>query len=56
MLQLEVVVMVVGLRAETYFLDHHFCGFCFLLLEAFLLLVEVFLIVEHAAYRRLGVG
>ena len=54
MLELEVVVMVVGLRAESYLLDHYLGGLLFLFLLALLLLVEELLIVDHAAHGRLG--
>ena len=55
-LELEVVVMVVGLRAEADLLDHdlHLVGFK--LLGLFLLLVEEFLVVGDTAYGRFGLG
>ena len=54
MLELEVVVVVVGLRAETNFFHYYFrsLGFDFLLL--FLLLIEVFLIIEDFADGGIG--
>ena len=53
-LELEVVVMVIGLRAETYFLDYDLCCLFLLLFLAFFLLIEEFLIIDNATYRRLG--
>jgi len=40
MLQFEVVVVVVGLRAETNLLDDNLGGFGFLLFQALFLLIE----------------
>ena len=50
--ELEVVVVVVGLRAETNLLHHHLRSLGFDLLGLFLLLIEIFLIVENLAHRR----
>lgn len=52
--QLEVVVVVVCLRSESYFFDNDFGCLGFNLFLLFLLLVQVFLIVKYLAYRRLG--
>ena len=54
MLELEVIVMIIGLRAESYLLHHHFSGFGLLLLLLLFLLIEIFLVVEHPAYRGIG--
>ncbi len=56
MLELEVVVVVVGLRTEADLLDHDFHLIGFQLLGLFLLLVEEFLVIGDAAYGRLGLG
>ena len=56
MLQLEVVVVVVSLGAEAYFL--HFLLHLFLLelLGAFLLLIEELAIVDEPTNGRVGIG
>ncbi len=54
MLELEAVVMIVGLRTETDLLHHDFCSLGLLLFLTFLLLIEKLLIVEYLTYRRLG--
>ena len=56
MLELEVVVVVVGLGAETYLLDYdlHLLGLD--LLGLALLLVEELLVVGNAAYGRIRLG
>ena len=56
MLELEVVVVLVGLRSESYFLhlDLGLLGFQFLL--AFLLLVEKLRVTDEPANGRLGIG
>ena len=56
MLQLEVVVVIVGLRSETNLLHHNFGRFGLLLLLPFLLLIEEFLIIQNLAYRRHCIG
>ena len=56
MLELEVVVVVVGLRAEAYLLDGDFACLGLLLLGAFLLLVEELGVVEDLADGRVGGG
>ncbi len=56
MLQLEVVVVVVGLGSETDLLHNYLCRLGLDFLGLLLLLVEIFLIVENLAYRRLCVG
>ncbi len=42
MFELEVIVVIVGLRSETYLFHHDFCSLRFLLFKAFLLLIEEF--------------
>ena len=54
MLEFEIVVMVVGLRSETDFLDFHFLGIGLSLFLLFLLGVEEFLVVDDPADRRSG--
>ena len=56
MLELEVVVMVVGLRSEADLLYHNLGGLGLLLFLPFLLLVEELLVVEYLANRGLGGG
>ena len=55
-LELEVVVVVVGLRAETNFFHYYFSCLGFDFLGFFLLLVQVLLIVEYLAHRWVGGG
>ena len=55
-LELEVVVVVVGLRTETDFFDYYFCGFGFDLFCFLFLLVEVLLVVEDFADRGICLG
>ena len=50
MFQLEIVIVIVGLRTETDLLDNNPDRFCFLLLLFFLLLVQEFLIINYSAY------
>ncbi len=56
MLELEVVVVVVGLRSETNLFDHYLGSLGFLFLLTLFLLVEEFLIVKNLAYRGLCGG
>ena len=56
MLELEVVVVVVGLRTKTNLLDNNLYLLCLDLLGLLLLLVEELLVVGDAAYRRIGLG
>lgn len=56
MLELEVVVVVIGLRSETDLLDHYLGRLGLLLLLAFLLLIQELLVIKNLAYRRLGGG
>ena len=56
MLQLEVVVVVIGLWSEAYFLDIDYRLLGFHLLLLFLLLVDELRVVDKAAYGRLGIG
>ena len=51
MLELEAVVMIVGLRIETDLLHHDFCSLGLLLFLTFLLLIEKLLIVEYLTYQ-----
>ena len=56
MFELEVIIVVVGLRSETYLLDNNLCRFSFLLFKAFFLLVEKLLVIDDAANGRYGIG
>ncbi len=56
MFELEVVVVVVGLRSETDFFHNYLGRLGFDFLGLLLLLVKILLIVEYLAYRRVGVG
>ena len=56
MFELEVIVMVVGLRTESYFLDNHLGRFSLDFFGFLLLLIEEFLVVDHTAYRGFGRG
>lgn len=56
MLELEVVVVVIGLRAETYLLDYNFNLIGLQLLGLFLLLIEELLVISDATYGGLGFG
>ena len=53
--ELELIVVLVGLRAETDFLDDHLRRIGFLLLRLLFLLIDEFLIVNDLAHGRLGV-
>ena len=52
MLELEVVIMIVGLRAETNLFDFLLFSVCFCLFLFFLLCVEEFLVINNPANRR----
>ena len=52
MLQFEVIVVVVGLRSETYFLDINLDLFCLYFLLTLFLLIEELGVVYDAAYGR----
>ena len=54
MLELEVIVVVVGLGSESYFLHHHFGSLGFDFLGFLLLLVKIFLVVEYLTNRWIG--
>ena len=54
--ELELKVVVVGLRAETDFFDDHFGGVGFALFVFLLLLVEILLVLYDSAHRRIGIG
>ncbi len=56
MLELEVVVVIVGLRSETYLLHNYLGRLGLLLLESLFLLVKELLVVENLAYRRHSLG
>jgi|GEM_PF-2857008 len=56
MAKLEIEVMVVGLRAEADFLDHHLDRFGLNLFLLFLLLIQEFGIVDYLAYGRFCLG
>ena len=53
MLELEVVIMIIGLGTETDLFDFLLFGICFCLFLFFLLSVEEFLIVHYPAYGRI---
>ena len=52
MLQFELEIMLVRIRAEAYFLDDYLGRIGLHLLRLLLLLIEIFLIVNNLAYRR----
>ena len=54
MLELELEIVVIGIGAETDLLYHDFSGVVLHLLSLLALLVEIFLIVQNLAYRRIG--
>ena len=54
MLQLELEVMLVCVRAEPYLLDDNLCRIGLHLLGFLLLLIEIFLIVQNFAHRRIS--
>ena len=54
--QLEVVVVIVGLRTETDLLDYDLHGFGLDLLSLTLLLIQELLIVGDTAHRGIGLG
>ena len=54
--ELEVVIVVVGLRPETDFLDNDFRRFGLLLFQPFLLLIEKLLVIDDPANRGNGIG
>ena len=56
MIQFELKVMIVGLGTQSNLLDDNLGGVGFLLLLAFLLLIEIFLILYNLAHRRIGIG
>lgn len=56
MLQLEVEIMLVGLRTEADLLDHHLRRIGTTLFLLLLLLIEVLLVLDDLAHRRIGVG
>ena len=53
-LQFELEVMLVGVGAESYLLHDHFRGIRFHLLGLLALLIEIFLVVQNLAHRRVG--
>ena len=55
MLQLEVIVVLISLRSETYFLDFHFSLLGFHFLGMLLLLIKEFAIVNKTTNRRLRI-
>ena len=54
MLELELEVVLVGIGAETDFLENDLCGIALHLLGLLLLLVQIFLVIEYLAYGRIG--
>ena len=56
MLELEVIVVLIGLRPEPYLLDFHLLGVLFLLFLLAFFLVEELLIVNYPANGRVGSG
>lgn len=56
MLQLELEVVLIGIRPEAYLLYHHLGGVGLHLLRLLLALIEVLLVIENLTYRRIGLG
>ena len=54
MLELELEIMLICIRPETDLLDNYLGGVLLHLLSLLLLLIQIFLIVQNLAYRRVS--